>query len=117
MIGDRDRLRRALTALVENALHHCQQDVRITIHARAEDGAAILAVEDDGPGIDPKIVPLAFERYTRGNTPRDGSGLGLNLVRALVMAHGGQEKIENVQPHGTRVVIALAKIQEGKVAA
>src|SRR5690606_4040071 len=91
---DADRLRRALTALIENAMRHCQPGVNIVIEVQRSEAGAVIAVCDDGPGVPPADVERLFERFRRGETDGEGSGLGLSLVRALVEAHGGKAFIE-----------------------
>ena len=117
ILADRDRLQRALTALVENALTHCHEGVNIVIRAHGDGDLAALMVEDDGPGIDPAIAPTMFDRYRRGDTRRDGTGLGLSLVKALAMVHSGKVRLEHIAPHGTRAIIQLPRIDQGRIAA
>ena len=59
--------------------------------ARVADGAAVLTVLDDGPGIPPDLQPHVFERFARGDASRSraagSTGLGLAIVDAVVAAH------------------------------
>ncbi|MET0282636.1 MAG: HAMP domain-containing sensor histidine kinase [Steroidobacteraceae bacterium] len=96
---DPDRLRRALSALVDNALRHTRSGVHVEIEARETPRGVALSVSDNGPGVDPLIVPDLFQRFRRGHTHSEGSGLGLSLVRALAEVQGGQSRLEN-RPHG-----------------
>jgi two-component system sensor histidine kinase TrcS len=52
-----------------------------------------LTVADDGPGIDPKLMPELFGRFVRGNKARadqpESTGLGLSIVASITEAHGG----------------------------
>jgi len=114
---DQDRLRRALAALIENALRHCQPGVNIMIEVGRQNGFASLAVEDDGPGVDPAQVTELFQRFSRGPSRSEGSGLGLNLVSALVEAHGGSVTLARQPYGGTRATIFLPLIVHGKAAA
>lgn len=102
---DPDRLRRALAALVDNALRHTHDRVRVTIEARRVGDLATIAVCDDGPGVDPTLVPDLFQRFRRGHTRSDGSGLGLSLVRALAEAQGGRARLENRSEGGARALL------------
>lgn len=104
---DEDRLRRALAALIENALRHCPGGVNITLEAFERDGSAVIAVSDDGPGIDFAHAEELFQRFRRGESRGEGSGLGLSLVNALVIAHGGTTAIEASCSGGTRVTMSL----------
>lgn len=102
---DPDRLRRALAALVDNALRHTHGGVNVVIDTRRTDGGVEIIVADDGPGIDPTIVPELFQRFRRGHTQGEGSGLGLSLVRALVEAQGGHARLENRAEGGARAIL------------
>ncbi len=104
---DKDKLRRALATLVENALRHCPPGVNIVMEASAQGEQAVIAVCDDGPGIDPAITQQLFQRFKRGTTDSEGSGLGLNLAHALIEAHGGQIILQSRPGGGTRVVLSL----------
>jgi two-component system OmpR family sensor kinase len=70
----------------------------------------VLAVHDDGPGIDPALVPTVFERFVRGDGSRTratgGTGLGLAIVSAVVEAHGGRAEVRSV-PGDTEFRIIL----------
>jgi two-component system OmpR family sensor kinase len=102
---DPERVRRAIAALIENAMRHCQPAVKVEIDVRMQNGHPTLTVTDDGPGIDPFIVPGLFERFRRGDTRGEGSGLGLSLVSALMEAHGGRACISAAPRGGTQVVL------------
>jgi len=90
---DRDRLRRALAALIENSLRHSQRGVAIVLEAAASADGVAISVSDDGPGVDFARAKCLFERFRRGETRGEGSGLGLSLVHALILAHGGRAEL------------------------
>jgi signal transduction histidine kinase len=95
--GTRGGLRRALTALLDNAVRHANTTVTVTV-ARS-DSRAVVDVIDDGPGIDPAILPRMFERFASASSPdgvpaarqpqRRRYGLGLALVSEIAARHGG----------------------------
>ena len=91
--GDRDRLRRALAALIENSLRHSQRGVAIIVEASADADGVTISVSDNGPGLDFAKASSLFERFHRGEARGEGSGLGLSLVHALVQAHGGYTEL------------------------
>lgn len=105
--GDPERVRRAIAALIENAMRHCQPSVKVEIEVKMIDGHPSIVVTDDGPGIDPSIAPGLFERFKRGDTRGEGSGLGLSLVSALMEAHGGRAHLAAAPNGGTRAVLAF----------
>lgn len=102
---DEDRLRRALAALIENSLRHCPSGVNIVLEAFEREGWTSISVSDDGPGIDLAHAQLLFERFRRGKSRGEGSGLGLSLVNALVEAHGGTTFLDASPAGGTRVTM------------
>lgn len=102
-------IQEVLINLVENALKYTPADSPILISAKAITGAAEIAVEDRGPGIEPAERERVFEKFYRGSTQghAPGVGLGLAICRGMVDAHGGSIRIESVEPHGARFVITL----------
>jgi two-component system sensor histidine kinase TctE len=114
---DCSRLRRALAALIENALQHCERGVNIEVEIAAEDGFAVISVSDDGPGLDFAKADQLFQRFRRGRTRAEGSGLGLSLVRALVAAHGGTTLLAPRQGGGTCVAMRLPMAASHEAAA
>ncbi len=97
--------------LVNNAIGHTQQGSHILIRVRREGDHAVVSVQDDGPGISDEDKRRVFEPfYTTGGISTDsrrGIGLGLSLCRSLVEAHGGQMRVEDVQPHGAVFAFTL----------
>jgi two-component system, OmpR family, sensor kinase len=112
--GVRDDLHRLALNLIENALRHTPPGTHVRAGTGTENGDAVLAVEDDGPGIPQELQRRIFERFVRGG--RDGgrgSGLGLAIVRAVAESHGGSVTLE--QPEGstgTRFVIRIPLEQQ-----
>lgn len=88
VVADPQRLQQVLANLVDNAHKHGAEPIRIRAY-RLDECTARIAVSDAGDGVDPDLVPQLFERYTRGSTTTQGSGLGLSVARSLVEAHGG----------------------------
>jgi signal transduction histidine kinase len=103
-------LRRAIVALVDNAMDHAQHrvDVRVSRNGRH----ARLSVADDGPGIDPDVIPRMFERFasSRDHSQHDATrrhyGLGLALVSEVANAHDGRLTAAN-HAHRPGAVITL----------
>jgi signal transduction histidine kinase len=110
--ADPTLLSRALTILLDNARKHGGDGVSV----RAERSGHVLriAVEDDGPGLDPSDLERLFEPFTRGRgahaDEQAGVGLGLYLVRRIAEAHGGQAFAENRTPAGARIGFTLATV-------
>ena len=89
--GDRARLVQALANLVDNAIKYSPPKTEVTISAREERGNIAFKVIDQGPGLSTEELPKVWTRLYRGDHSRStrGMGLGLNLVKAIAIAHGG----------------------------
>jgi two-component system, OmpR family, phosphate regulon sensor histidine kinase PhoR len=106
--ADHDRLAQILINLVDNAVKYTPEGGRVGVSARAlPDGFAEVAVTDTGVGIPPADLPRITERFYRVDKARSrelgGTGLGLAIVRHLVLAHGGEMRIESEPGRGTTV--------------
>ncbi len=101
--GDPLRLRQLVTILVDNAVAHTPAGGSVTVRVRAEGGAAVLAVEDTGPGIRADDLPHVFERFWRADdAPSGGTGLGLAIAAWIVERHGGRVSAANRAEGGAR---------------
>jgi signal transduction histidine kinase len=107
--GDADALGRVVRNLVDNAARHAAGRVALGLAER--DGAVVLTVDDDGPGIPAGERQRVFERFVRLDDARardgGGSGLGLAIVRELVAAHGGTVTVDGGGLGGARVRVTL----------
>ena len=110
--GDQQRLHQAVTNLLRNAARHTPAGTTVTGRLHADADAVTLEVHDDGPGLDPDLVPVVFERFTRGDSSRTrelgGAGLGTSLVRAIAEAHGGSASVRST-PGDTTFALALPR--------
>jgi signal transduction histidine kinase/CheY-like chemotaxis protein len=91
--GDPDRLQQVVANLLSNAVKFTSSGGRIAVSLRDADGLAELTVTDTGQGIAPELLPHIFDRFRQGDSSSTrhsgGLGLGLTLVRELVLLHGG----------------------------
>jgi signal transduction histidine kinase len=103
--ADRDDLARALTNLVDNALHYSQQGGQIGIETHVTDQRVVIAISDTGIGIAPEDQPLIFDRFYRAANARavdpGGTGLGLVIVKKIVEQHGGRIEVSSTVGAGT----------------
>lgn len=112
VIGSEAALRRALTALVDNALQHEKPGGRVELEVARAGRQVIVSVSDDGAGIDQETMATLFNRFSRGtahtnHAGRQSYGIGLSLVREIVQAHGGQITVSSVLGQGTIFTITL----------
>lgn len=83
--ADFDKLVRALTNLIANASRYAQSQV--TVAAYLEQSDVTVEVRDDGPGVEPELLPKIFDRFSKGRGGQ--TGLGLAIVKAIIEGHGG----------------------------
>ncbi|WP_068430797.1 sensor histidine kinase [Piscicoccus intestinalis] len=106
VVGDQARLTQVVVNLLANARVHTPAGTTVTGRVRRTDvcgdgvvGDVVIEVEDDGPGIDPDLLPRIFGRFTRGDTARvragGSTGLGLSIVQAVAQAHHGGVDVES----------------------
>jgi signal transduction histidine kinase len=112
--ADPVRVAQIVENLVGNALKHTPPGKRIRVAVRDVAGVAELAVEDQGLGIAPELLPNVFEAFTQGRQGLDrsagGLGLGLTLVRRIVELHGGTvEAQSDGVDRGSRFVLRFPR--------
>jgi signal transduction histidine kinase len=95
---DPERMEQVLGNLISNALRYTPEGGEICLTAKQVDGQVVLAVQDNGTGILPDVLPHIFERSYRADPSRSGneSGLGLAIAKAIVELHNG--RIEAYSP-------------------
>ncbi len=111
IFGDRDMLQQAVANLLDNALKFSPPGSTIRLEAAVTGRLLEISVSDQGPGIPADDRPRAVERFFRGESARStpGSGLGLSLVQAVAVLHGGTLRLEDNRP-GLRAVMSLAAL-------
>ncbi len=116
VVGDADRLRLALDALVENAVKHTGPDDEIRLGARRKGDRVAVMVADSGSGIPAGETAGIFERFARLDQARSrdqgGVGLGLAIVKAIVQAHDGTVGVRS-RPGGGSVFELLLPLEHG----
>jgi signal transduction histidine kinase len=112
--GDPDRLEQALQNVAANAIRHTPQGGTVALHAgRDGNGRVKISVSDTGPGIPPEHLPHIFDRFYKADAARagtrvpSGSGLGLSIVRAIVLRHGGEISASNRPNGGAEIQLLL----------
>jgi signal transduction histidine kinase len=114
--ADKYRISGVITNLLSNAVKYTPEGSKISIVIRDAPHAALLVVEDAGPGIPEPELPLIFERFYRADKSRNrdtgGAGIGLAIVKSVVAAHGGSIIAENRADGGLRFTVTLPKDAE-----
>jgi two-component system sensor histidine kinase FlrB len=104
--GNLDALAGAFSNLIDNALNHGGDGVTIRVSATSGPAGSLrLLFEDDGPGIDPLVLERIFDPFF--TTRERGTGLGLAVVQAVVLEHGGALRAGDSGLGGARFEIQL----------
>jgi PAS domain S-box-containing protein len=102
VMGDADRLHQVVTNLAVNAIAYSPERSTVTLHlCHADDGQALIQVEDTGTGIAPEHLPHLFEPFYRIRKIGQGMGLGLSITREIVELHGGTISADSEIGRGT----------------
>jgi two-component system phosphate regulon sensor histidine kinase PhoR len=118
VLGDTDQLSQVFTNLIENALKYGRRGgvVRVTLERRAHEPmmrgpAVVVAIIDDGDGIDPVHIARLTERFYRVDNHRSremgGTGLGLAIVKHILNRHRGRLQIDSTLGKGSRFEVQL----------
>jgi nitrogen fixation/metabolism regulation signal transduction histidine kinase len=105
---DRTMLYRVLSNLVQNAAQASSGDGGagvVKVHAERDLDSCVLEVEDDGPGVPEEMRQSVFDPYV--TTKKDGTGLGLTIVKKVVIDHGGHIDVDDSPLGGARFRIRL----------
>ena len=97
---NRELLSQAIANLIDNAIKYAGHGAKVEVSVTFEQNMAIIAVADDGPGIDAKDFERVKKRFTRLDESRSksGSGLGLSLVSVVAKLHGGTLDFDDNDP-------------------
>jgi signal transduction histidine kinase len=112
--ADREKLKRVLTNIWDNAVKYADKEhtvIRIALKERPND--ILLEIEDNGQGISAEALPMIFDRFYRAdpsrNTSTGGSGLGLAIAKQIIVEHGGTIHAESEEGRGTRMIVTMPK--------
>jgi signal transduction histidine kinase len=111
VMGDSDRLYRAIANLIHNAIQYTPAHGVVTIRLKSSERNAILTIQDNGIGISAEDLPHIFDRFYRVQADRSrntgGTGLGLAIVRAIVQAHHGSIQVDSQLDIGSKFTVSL----------
>lgn len=119
VLGDWQRLERAVVNLVHNALKFTPAGGEVLVQVREAAGMVLIQVTDSGSGIDERDLPRIFERFYKADNSRrtEGSGLGLALVKHTAEAHGGSVSVASELGRGSIFTISLPAADAGRALA
>ena len=107
---DGPKVERIVENLLANTVRHTPATARVWVRVRPEDGGALIAVEDDGPGVPAELRDEVFEPFRRGPSAQErspGVGVGLSLVARLAALHGGRAWVEERRGGGASFRVFL----------
>jgi PAS domain S-box-containing protein len=108
--ADPDLLRTVISNLLDNAARHAgRSQIRVSARARQEHVEIVIA--DDGRGMDAASQLRAFDPFYQAGEDREGLGLGLFIVRAIVESHGSSVRLESAPGEGTTISFSLAAVR------
>lgn len=111
VVGDPGRLAQIVANLLSNALRYTEPGGSVVLRVAREGGAAVLEVSDTGVGIGPEDLEHIFKRFWRADKSRSratgGTGIGLAIVRELVIAHRGRVDVDSAPGRGSRFRVTL----------
>lgn len=111
VLADPDRLRQAVSNLLDNATRYSPPGSEVQVTAASSDGFTTIEVRDRGPGFPEDFLPHAFQRFQRAEAARSrddgGTGLGLSIVQAIARAHGGAATAANRAGGGAVVSLRI----------
>jgi PAS domain S-box-containing protein len=120
--GDHKRLVQVIANLLNNAAKYTPEGGVIQAHLESAADDVLLAIQDNGIGIDREMLPHVFEIFVQAKHSTDGAlgglGIGLSLVKGLVEAHGGRITLaSNGLGTGTKVTVLLPRLIQVSVTA
>jgi signal transduction histidine kinase len=110
--ADAKRLRRVFTNLLDNAFKFSEEGGVVTIKTEETDQDIVIKITDQGTGIASGDLPYIFDSFFRaGAQEKEGSGLGLAVVKAIVEVHGDRVVAESTVGRGSTFIVILPKAQ------
>ena len=102
-----------LVNLMNNAIKYTPENSHITLSAERMKDKILIEVQDDGNGVlhPDQLFEMFYTENNHSGDTRRGMGLGLSLCKSIVLAHGGQIWVENVNPHGACFKFLLEAVE------
>jgi signal transduction histidine kinase len=110
VVMDPDRMAQAIGNLLSNAIKFTPAGGQVSMTVKLDNGQLIIQVADSGPGIPTEEQGKIFQPFYRGAHGRrivQGMGLGLTIVRDIVVAHGGKIELQNISGAGSCFILQI----------
>ncbi|WP_343552510.1 ATP-binding protein [Pantoea sp.] len=109
--GNAELIRRGVENVLRNALRFSHQGQHISVRLQAENQWLAIRVSDQGPGVDDEKLSSIFDPFVRVNSPLMGKGygLGLSIVRKVILAHHGEVQAVNRPEGGLELTLKLPR--------
>ena len=115
--GDKDALTNALWNLLDNAVKYSPDRRTAWVSVQPERGRLLIRVRDEGIGIPKEEQRTVFDKFVRGARAKadgfKGTGIGLSMVRHIVLAHGGDVAVQSEPGTGSTFTLALPLLAPG----
>ncbi|NLZ39113.1 MAG: hypothetical protein GX893_05835 [Firmicutes bacterium] len=116
VLGDPERLRQMIVNLISNSIKFTEEGGNIWVWATKEGNYAAVHVKDTGAGISPEFLPHIFEKFRQGDgslkRQRNGTGLGLALVKTLAELQGGNVSVKSELGKGAQFTLKIPFAQD-----
>jgi two-component system sensor histidine kinase BaeS len=110
VVMDPDRMAQAIGNILSNAIKFTPAGGKVSTSSQVADSQLFMKVEDNGPGIPLNEQEKIFQPFIRGSQGRrivEGMGLGLSIAREIILAHGGEIRLESTPGAGSRFILQL----------
>ena len=115
VLADRDLIERSILNILSNAIKYNKEDGKIDVLIGVKNNNVIIEIKDSGIGIPKEKQNVIFNRYERADTSvarhKEGTGLGLNIVKEIINKLKGEIELESEEDIGTKVTIILPRIE------
>jgi len=111
VLADPIRMEQVIQNLLSNAVKYSQRGSEVRVELRRADDKALLTIHDQGVGIPAEAIPRLFERFYRVESSEtasvSGVGVGLYVVREIVLLHGGAVRVDSMPGQGSSFTVEL----------
>lgn len=109
VVGERSRLERVFSNLIENALRHSPSGSEVEVSLEVDNGHIVASIDDQGPGVPPEVADQLFQKFAQGKGKTGKIGLGLYFCRITVEHWGGAIGQKDLAAGGSRFWFRLLR--------